>query len=260
MTDTPQPIKKGEITYLPLPLGTEVPEAVHFSVWWGQKTLPTKIFTALSGEDISQTSGERKTTFAKGGEIVFDNGQIPLERTLAGSIKSSRHDAFIPTAPDGTPTGLEIRDRDYRRIAKGVEAAHCGGLNGGEDFARDYSYYLPKPNPQLIIHLNEPVYIPNAFGKDDHQFLDEPVLRLDLRAGKFFVKGGLNGPEAEHSWTELCSFEDHTLEEVRLLAEGALIQSEKQFVRAHRLEVIRSLPTRWELGRLKSRPESHGPV
>jgi hypothetical protein len=98
LTDAPQPIKKGEMTYLPLPLGTEVPEDVHFSVWWGQKTLPTKIFTALSGEDISQTSGERKTTFAKGGEIVFDNGQIPLERTLAGTVKTSRHDAFIPTA------------------------------------------------------------------------------------------------------------------------------------------------------------------
>jgi len=235
-----------------MPLGTEVPSEVHFSVWWGQKTLPTKIFTALPGEDISQTSGERKTTFAKGGEIVFDNGKIPLERTLTGRVTQSRHDAFIPTAPDGTLTGLEIRNRDYRLIAKGVEAANCGG----EQLARDYSYYLPKPNPQLILHLNEPVYIPDAFGKGDHQFLDEPVLRLDLRDGNFFVKGGLNGPEAEHSWTELCSFDDHTLEEVRLVAEGALVQSEKEFVRSH----IRSLPMRVELGRMRSSPENHGPA
>jgi hypothetical protein len=261
----PEPLIKDGKTFLPLERGAEISEELLAQAQWGQKTAPTKIYIALPGEyipgdDLTKASGERRLIRAEGDEVVFNNGHIPLRRNARGEVIEWRNDIFLPTDAKGKSKGAEIRDRDYRRITKGIEDALIPGFNGGEYYPRDYGIYLPLPNPQAVIKLDHPIYIVDAFGPGDHQWLDQPVLRLQKKDDVWRIAGGINGPEFNHTWTTLGSLAQMDRGEARFHAQLALKRSERRFKLRHLGLLIRNLPGRLFLGlfagRWISRPET----
>ncbi|MBK7363444.1 MAG: hypothetical protein WBK55_08630 [Alphaproteobacteria bacterium] len=93
----------------------------------------------------------------------------------------------------------------------------------------------------------------------DHQWLDDAVLRVHQKDGAWVIKGGINGPEYDHTRATLGSMQEMSSDQAHDKAEDALSHALKKCQRMHALEVLKSIGTRIELGRLLTKPDDFEP-